>query len=243
MSTLLTARQICDRALRKIGAFPITESAAGGEEVDEALFWLDLIVGELPGTIRSYWLLSEDIYLDLDPGVVSYDLADEVADWPSQGVEHITEIWLENSSGSRTPVKVVDRNFFDERSKIDSSGTTEIVHIDRTKTPILRPWPVIATTGYRLGMVAQMLGPDVAPKEVTPKADRATVEHGLPHAWQMWLINQLAAEIGDGPVRKLASTTISGWRALNERKRTDLESFQNAEKQTTPPITQSMDID
>jgi hypothetical protein len=242
MSTLLTARQICDRALRKIGAFPITESAARGEDVDEALFWLDLIVAELPGTVRRYWLLSDTLYLSLTPGDLEYDLATTVTDWPAQGVEHVTEIWLENSTGSRTPVKIVDRNTFEERSLISTPGSPEIVHIDRMVKPTLRPWPVIASTGYRLALVAEMLGPDIAPKEVSPKNDRAAVEHGLPQAWQMWLINQLACEIGDGPVRKLASTTIGGWRSQNERKKTDLESFQDTEKQTTDPITQSMDI-
>ena len=47
-----SSRELCSRVLRKIGAFPITESAADGELVQRQLYWLDLALAELPGTAR-----------------------------------------------------------------------------------------------------------------------------------------------------------------------------------------------
>jgi hypothetical protein len=241
MSVLLTANQIAERALRKIGSFPITETAARPEELAEALFWLDLIIASLPSEVRRYWLLSDTLHLPLLPGTEVYRLAD-LPDWPAEGVEHVTHCWLEDPSGNRSAVAIVGRTEFDLRSRLDTPGRPELVHIDRSLDPKLRAWPVIAVADFRLGLIVQKLGPDLAPRDSSPRLNRSHQEHGLPATWQMWAVNELAIRLGDGPVRKLAGQTIAAWKAENLALKADLDAFQDAEHQNTPPITMSMDI-
>ena len=110
MSTVLSSRELCNRVLRKIGAFPITESAADGELVQETLYWLDLALAELPGTARRFWMVSDTVSFPLTSGVQSYDLKEKLGDsWPEEGLEHVVEAWLQNSTGSRLPLEIVRR--------------------------------------------------------------------------------------------------------------------------------------
>ena len=51
-----SAYRVAEKALRKIGAFPITDSAADPLEMREALDWLTIIMAELAGRDRVFWL-------------------------------------------------------------------------------------------------------------------------------------------------------------------------------------------
>lgn len=43
MSRTMSAKDICSAALRAIGHFPVTEGAPDGEQLREAMSWLDRI--------------------------------------------------------------------------------------------------------------------------------------------------------------------------------------------------------
>ena len=49
MSKLWKASGICERALRKIGAFSVNDTAADPEELAEALYWLTWPSPNWPG--------------------------------------------------------------------------------------------------------------------------------------------------------------------------------------------------
>lgn len=74
MSAVLSAVEICERALRAIGAFPVTDSAADGEQLREAMTWLDLIMAEVAGTGKLFNLIPNTISLNLINGTSRYDL-------------------------------------------------------------------------------------------------------------------------------------------------------------------------
>lgn len=243
MSTVLSSRELCNRVLRKIGAFPITESAADGELVQETLYWLDLALAELPGTARRFWMVSDTVSFPLTSGVQSYDLKEKLGDsWPEEGLEHVVEAWLQNSTGSRLPLEIVRRHDFEAQSKPAASGTPCIVYIDRVAEPTLQVYPVQATDDWSVYLILQKLGPNVAMTTPTPGGERLEARLDIPAAWQRWAIFQVSADVGDGPIRKLASSTINEWRGVSRATMAELEAFQNQQHETTPPITASMDI-
>ena len=75
MSKLWKASGICERALRKIGAFSVNDTAADPEELSEALYWLDLAVAELAGTEQCQWLIPTTLSIALTANTPSYDLS------------------------------------------------------------------------------------------------------------------------------------------------------------------------
>lgn len=74
MSATLSAVAICERSLRDIGAFPVTESAADGEQLREAMFRLDLIMAELAASTRLFNLIPQTLAFTLLNGTGSYAL-------------------------------------------------------------------------------------------------------------------------------------------------------------------------
>ena len=243
MSTILSARELCDRVLRKIGAFPITESAADPEHVQEVLYWLDLALAELPGTSRRFWMVSDTVSFPLLTGVQGYDLRTQLGDdWPEEGLEHVVEAWLQNSAGSRLPLDIVRRHDFEAQSKPSASGTPAIIYLDRVAEPTLQVYPVQATDDWSIYLYLQKLGPNVAVTTPTPGTKKTDSALDIPAAWQRWAIFQVAADVGDGPVRKLARSTIDDWRGVAKATMAELDAFQNQKHETTPPIIASMDI-
>lgn len=90
MSQVLTVKQICERALRAINAFPITDSAADGEQLREAMIWLDLILGQEAGSNKIFSLIPtlSALQIPILNGKGSYDLAGSLgANAPTDGIQ------------------------------------------------------------------------------------------------------------------------------------------------------------
>jgi len=101
MSSVLSAKAICERALRAINAFPVTDSSADGEQLREAMIWLDLILAENAGTDRLLFLVPGTVQFTLTNGSPSYDLTDALgADAPADGVQFPVGAYLVEPSGS-----------------------------------------------------------------------------------------------------------------------------------------------
>ena len=103
MSAVLSANQICETALRAIGAFPVTESAADGEQLREAMKWLDLILGQNAGGNRLLFLLpaAESVQFTLTNGTESYDLTGALgANAPADGMQFPVAAYLVVPTGN-----------------------------------------------------------------------------------------------------------------------------------------------
>ena len=95
MSQVLTAKEICERALRAIGAFPVTDSAADGEQLREAMSWLDLYMGEFAGGNEIFFLVQQQLPIVITNGTGTYDLDDALgANLPIDGTQFPIEAWL-----------------------------------------------------------------------------------------------------------------------------------------------------
>lgn len=217
MGKLLNAPEICTRALRLIGAFPVSESAPEGEHLQESLLWLDLILEEVNGTSIVASFMPQTVRMNLLPGVQEYVLSfsDMTMQFPEQA-------FLEDEAGNRTDLTIVDRSSFESVSRLDRAGPPRWIHIDRTTQPRLLTFPTIPATDlrpFRIALVVQAAPPDVTPKGVA-NATPTNAAHGFRAAWQRFLIYRLAADIGSGPV-----ATLPGGRITAFRKEAELAYF------------------
>ncbi len=101
MSAVLPAVAICERALRAIGAFPVTESAADGEQLREAMSWLDLIMADMAASTKLFNLIPQTISFTLTNGTASYNLNAALgANLPVDQVQFPVEAWLLTPTGT-----------------------------------------------------------------------------------------------------------------------------------------------
>jgi hypothetical protein len=207
MAAQLSIRAICERALRRIGSFALRDSEADPEEMAEAQHWLDLVVSHMAGTKRPLWLVPATLSLTLTADTESYDLSD-ITGYPADGVLFPIQAWLRDSSGMDTPVELIRRKEYENIADKDQAGETRVAHIDRLKGRQIYVHPLVATTGYTLRILAQTYSPTYNPEDDAG----AEVAHGFTQEWQLWMITALAAEIGDGPVRRLPGPEVTALR-------------------------------
>ncbi len=241
MSRVLTASDICARSLRTIGKFPVTESAPDGEDLREAMHWLDLILGETVGTERMFSRLSPGtLSVAITNGTQSYNLYTALGSaLPTDRVQFVVAAWLEDQNANRSPIEIVTEEKFEDVSKLSESGTPTMVHIDRQATPTLRIYPTPATTDsntYTLKLVCQRYAPNVAPGGVTGTTPSGSVLHDFGQAWQRWMVCQLAHDLGSGPIHKIGEATLNRFALMAGASRARLLAFENREHETTDPI-------
>jgi len=230
MSRLFSARELAERALRKIGAFSINDTAADPEELHETLFWMDMAIAEFVGAERCHWLIPVTIDIPLTTAN-SYDLSDAAGQsYPGNGIIFPADAYLRDSSGNDGEVRLVSRREYEAITDKDATGKPEIVYIDRLKDDqnlYVHPVPVSAGI-YTLRLVCQTYA-----NTVTVKVGAATsgnVPHGWPVEWQRWIINQTAADIGSGPVRRLMKSETDDIKRDAETSRARLTAYSNREK-------------
>ncbi len=207
MARQLSVRRVCEAALRKIGAFALRDSEADPEEMAEAMFWLDLVVSHMAGTKRPLWLLPATFELPLTADTTSYDLTD-ITSYPADGIVFPVDAWLRDPSGLDTHVELIRRKEYESIEDKDRAGETKVVHIDRLKEKQVYTYPLVDTTGYTLRILAHVYSPTYDPEDDAG----GEVAHGFTQEWQMWMVTALAAEIGDGPVRRLPGQEVAGLR-------------------------------
>jgi hypothetical protein len=245
MTAFLSARQICEAALRKVGAFPTSDTAAEPEHMKEAMRWLALRLDHIAGSRRREWLISPTLTVPLNiANQKTYEISTQVgAAWPRQGFEHVIVAFVEDQYGNRWPVEVVDREKFEDVCKTAESGEPAWIYFDRLTNRDLSPevsvWPVPTVTTYLLKIIMQMNAPDIMPSGVSGDDIDGALAHGLRRTWQLWAVFQLAADLGSGPIRHLPVERFNLFTAQAERALADLENVEDREKTTGPPICAS----
>ncbi len=238
MSKLWKASGICERSLRKIGAFSVNDTAADPEELSEALYWLDLAVAELAGTEQCQWLIPTTLSIALTANTPSYDLSTALGTGnPTDGVLFPIEAWIRDSSGNDTPIDIIRRRDFEDIEDKDKSGVTDRIYIDRLNDDQnIYVYPVVDETGYSIRLLCQTYAPNLLGG--TP-SEGGNVRHGFSTEWQRFLILQNAADIGSGPVRRLPASEIADIRQQAEMSRSRLMTYSNREKVSQPRRTRA----
>lgn len=237
MSTKLSARQICEHALRRIGAFSINDDGADGTEMTVALQNLDMELAELAGTSRLLFLVPDTLSITLTGGIKSYDIDDVLGQAaPDLGIQFPISASLDISNGNETPIEIVTRPKYEEIKRKDTTGNPEIIFIDRLDDPkmLVYPVPAVGVTTLKIKLVVQTFAP-----EFSGNGQKAT---SLRVAWNKWAVLQLAAAIGDGPVRQLPDAEVNKIVALAEASRQRLEAFENRDHHSYPRLVEFRDF-
>lgn len=239
MSKVWKVSGICERALRKIGAYSINDSAADPEELAEAVYWLDLAVAELAGTSHCVWLVPTTLTIPLSADTATYDLSDVLGDdYPTDGILFPIEAYVRDDDDNDTPIEIVRRRDYEEITDKATSGKPDRIYIDRlADDQNISVYPVPTDTSYSIRLVAQTYAPDFVGSNL--RAVNGNVAHGLSAEWQRWMILQNAADIGSGPVRRLPPGEISEIRRDAEISKARLLAYSNDEKDSMPRRTRA----
>lgn len=235
MSRILTVRQLLEKTLRLIGAFPITEDQADTEELNEAQDWLELVLSLTAGTKRMMHLVPETIDIPMLANIDAYPLS---AVGIGDGIQFpIHAVIVNSDGGDPEPVEIMTRRQFDELD-ITKTGHPYAVHIDRIEpnlTMRVHPKPVVDGKSIRLTVQKY-------PKQVSFDNNRSKqVNHEWPASWQIWMIYSVASHIGNGPVRKLPASDISGYIAIASQMEAKLDNYNEQEHRSTPATTKAYD--
>lgn len=236
---LLSASELSERALRKVRAFAINDEEPDPSHMAEALSWLDLIVGEVTGNRRCYWLTPDTVTFDwpgLERNVV---LADQMgADYPSTGIQFPIRAWVvDATTGLRQgELELCRRSKYEAKTNLDTGGMPEILYIDRlVANQKAYTWPVpTADDLWQVALEFQRYTQSVLGADGSNQA--GDVPHGFSQEWQLFLITRLAAEIGDGPVMRCAKADVKDWRDQAAQYLSNL-LYANREKTSRRPVT------
>lgn len=243
MSRILPAKDICERSLRAMGAFPVTESAADGEQLREAMTWLDLLLAQVTGTTRMFSRLDATLSMPITNGTALYDLYSTLgSELPTDRIQYVVDAWIEDGDGNRSPIEIVNRFKFEDVCRPTQTGKPAWIYFDQQQNPKLSIYPTpdtSDTTTYSLKLVVQRYSPNVAPGGVTGTQPSASVLHGMGQAWQRHLIFQLAHDLGSGPVAKLDERSLTRFKATADEAKAALLAFENREHETTEPVCEA----
>ena len=107
MSQVFSAKQVCEQALRNIGRFPVTDSAADGNQLRQAMISLDLIMAEEAGANQLLFLIPSptSVQFTIINGTGNYDLIDALgANAPVDGVQFPVAAYLSRTAGGQSVV-------------------------------------------------------------------------------------------------------------------------------------------
>lgn len=231
---LFSSRKIAELALQLINAYSVNDTAPDPVELDRALEWMELNIGQLAGTQSCWWLMRFDITFALEANKADYNLLEAFeASVPGQGVLFPMAAYListaDDGTTTETEIELVRSHNWLAESDKDGSGTPEKIFIDRLLVMTARPWPIPTDATYSIRLVVQTYAKSVLAKEGEQAGDSA---HGFSQEWQRWLAHVTAADIGNGPVRKLERSEVNDLRAIANDARSQLQFFSNREKRS-----------
>lgn len=248
MSRTLDANEICSRSLRMVGEHPTSETAPAGEQLREAMFWLDLLMATNAGVREVFHLQPRTATLTLVPGQKDYSLQTIMGSaFPADGFSFPTDANLRWPGGNVLPLPIVKKQQYSAIGRPDDTGVPRLLYLDRLPTASrLLTWPTLPATEtqtYQILLDFQQSSPDLSPAGVSGARPNGTVVTGLRNAWQEWIILKLAIRLGSGPINKQPITQISLWEKQAAEIKVELDAFENRQHETTPPICASYGIE
>ena len=236
MPRILTVNQFCERALRKIGSYSINDAGARSEEMEEARWWLDMMVGHLAARKRTWWKVPATALLTLREGVQEYSLDAELAPVSANGEQFVIQVFLDDATTGDAiqEISLRSRSEWEELDDRQRAGQPEFAYIDRMRSPTLRLSPVPdAARSYRLRVVFQSYSPDFTALAWNNRADT-----DIRQSYNLYIVTALAAQIGNGPVRKLPADEVRDMKQEAGSLLTDLEAYEDHEQANEPRMVQ-----
>lgn len=233
MAQILTVADYCKRALRKIGSYSINDAGAEPEEMEEARFWLDMIVGHQAARKRTWWLTPTTATFPMAAGTQEYDLDAQLAPTASaRGEQFVIQAFLDDADTGEMihEISLRSRKEWEEMEQRQREGTPECAYIDRQQSPkmLVSPVPNDARS-YTVRLIFQSYSPNFPALAWANRTDTA-----IRSSWNLWLVTALAAQIGNGPIRKLPADEVRDMKAEAGGLLTDLEAYEDHEQANEP---------
>lgn len=232
MARLLTVRDVCERALRKIGAYSIRDTGARADEMDEARHWLDMVIGHVASLKRTWWLVPSTLRLTLTPATAAYNLRTTLSDEPA--VQHVVALHVVDlATNQNRPLPILRRTEWEGRDKHLPAGPACAAWIDRTRDPVLHLHPAPPSpVAQAIDVTFQRFAPDRSGGTWTQRLDE------IRDGWNLYLVTALAAEIGDGPVRKLPGDEVRAMKMDAKRFYEELLAYDDHEQADEPRLVE-----
>lgn len=234
MPNFQTAKQIAEKALQRIGAFPPSRAQADAAELRRALQWMEMILNTQSG-IQTITSFNRAYEIPLEATIGDYLLADYDDE---AGTQHVFSAVLVDASENVEPLELIWENQSLEEN-ITEIGRPLRAVVTRAVHPEIKVYPVPTQievdAGYRIRVRVQTFHAGI---DETGVADS---DISLRASWYLWLIKKLSFEIGSGPVRRLPKDELNDlWSEymVLENSLTARDGLYNSSR---PPVTEPME--
>lgn len=223
---------VCQRALRKIGEFGLRSSGPRPEAMEEARYWLDMLVAHVATQERTWWLVPQTAAFPLIAGQRDYSLLDAVgATQGPDGIEFVAAVLIVDAATGQlvNDVNVLRRIEFEQLRARDATatGAPSACYINRDRSPTMQ---FLEAPDDAIEYECRVIFQGYAPSLLNGDDNARMVK--FRDGWQLYLVTALAAQIGDGPVRKLPADETKKAQADAARLLLDLQSYDAHEHQT-----------
>jgi hypothetical protein len=220
---LLSRNDIIIRALRKMGSYMISMSSPREGEPEEAAYWLDMVIGHQAMRWRNWGMVEETKSFPLVAGTNRYDLASELGNDARRGFQYLIGAYLFDVETNRDVCELVQfrrEEYEGKDNKDDPANLSQPwgIYINRMNSPIAFLYPTPSDLrSWRVRLVFQTFPEDMVAAAPNSRA------LGLRQSWNLWIVTALAAELADGPIRKLPQDEVRSMRKDAEKLRNELE--------------------
>lgn len=233
MPTLLSAKQISEHALRKIGRFPTTQDQADAGDLHIAMGMLEFVLQDFFGqsSVASAW---GTLQIPLLSSLAEYELKQFSSGFAAAGVQFVYAAELvEVASDQKSPLDILNEEKFFQRTFSDT-GLPNAIYVNKGPD----------TAGEKM-LINPMLGPDVADGsykvylQIQTFATKISENTGAPllnirPTYYLWAISKLAYQLGTGTLRRLPKTETDQFKVDYEEMETKLTGFDGSENDNQP---------
>lgn len=202
MSATLSPTKIALAALRQVRNVSWFQTGGEGPALSIALERLDMIMAELAGTERLWWLVDTDVEVAISAGTQDYNLAG-ILNPDAQDV--LRAAWM-TTEGKRQPLclyRLIEWDGLEDRGYATGSGP-EGIYVEHTPASVMHLYKIPTVDGT-IALTMQTMATSIDNASGDP--------HGAPTAWQRYFVLALSADIGAGPIERLSEAEINRLKA------------------------------
>ena len=200
MATVLTGKDIAARALEIIGATAVADNGPNGRHVTRAMSHLGMILDSLAGSVDLRWWQPEPATIAFVLNQTKYSTSNLAS---GAGVIVVLGLQLIDSSSDLSPIELLGKDEFEKLDPGTASSTPTaacVYQVDGDTVIKVHPKPnAAAVSGYSLYVSYQRGASVVTTGDANLK---------LAQALNMFLVWQLAYNLGTGVIRKLPDNEL-----------------------------------
>lgn len=222
---VLAASDIAGEALRQVGMYSPYDTGPSPDTFPIALRRLEMILAELIGTEKLWFFVPASVEINLEANKSSYILNAYLND-PFQFIQNVE---FQDENEKIRGLDLIRRAEFEDR-RDETFNRPELVYVERNDSPTLYIYGAPIVSGTKLILQGQKYHNEVDVQD-------GQAAHGLPAAWELALVYELAADIGSGPVTTLPAQERRELRGIAKGKFDKLIERNNRENVRRPRYT------